>query len=218
MKPRLFLLILIGSFFVSNLPAQIVLKTNVVIPIANVIDSKNYGGGFDISLDIRLFPKNVLRISAYQHKQIMQNSMPDFNAMASSSKLDYFNKDGLRIALKNYMKKGEEASIPFGFYWGVFIDIMYAQRTIINRTWEKSVGYSENKLFEAKGLFWGAGINAGYTFKLKRFIIEPNVGLGRCFFPKKFITDEKDSFVPDLDRFFINLTVCHVELHIGWEL
>ena len=85
-------------------------------------------------------------------------------------------------------------------------------------TSDNSVYYNQT---EAKGVFLGAGICIGYTGKLGKWLIEPNLGLGYGTATGGILKAPDPAAFPidttPIDNALIKLSPCHIELHFGRE-
>lgn len=208
--------ILLFLLVMDGVKAQKSIETNILIPIANALDSKHFGGGFDVSYNTKVYSQGVMRFSIYHRKQIMNNDgSVDYNATHSSAYYRYFKKDGFRIALKNYRHKRDDNILPYGYYWGCFTDLMYAQSVRISKEYDSDKGYSETTSFGPDGIFLGSGFSTGYTFKFNHLIVEPNIGIGVCFNNSSFNPNRSKDKLASL---YTEATesVFHIELHIGY--
>jgi hypothetical protein len=201
----------------EEMKAQTAFKTNLAIPLAHLVDSKNFGGGFNFGIDTRVLYNSALRITAHRSKIIFSNPELDFDAVSSSDRYEEFLKDGLRLGFKQYNNKDDERFVFIGEYVGFYTDVMYARRKEVMYKFKQGVGISDEKTLDKKGVFLAGGLSFGYTFNFNNFIIESNMGIGAAFNAKKFLVDNPTGlYFRQFDLWLIHSTTWHFELHVGY--
>ncbi len=197
--------------------AQFAVQTNVVIPALNLIQKSGYGPGFDLGLLYQFSSNNVLRFSLHHHKLIM--SPPprkvDPDAVGTYISYGFMIKTGLRLGYKHYIQKRDEGVRPEGFYIGGFSDLMYAKPGRHSLDYKYGVLVDEKTTFFNPSHLIAIGGSLGYTFRINRFTVEPNLGVGSILNMAKFRSH--DSWFADLDNFATAISVSHLELNIGFS-
>lgn len=212
LKTNSLLVLALATAFTAR--AQSIISTNLLFPIR--FASETSTPGFDLGLTFNRDSSTDFKASLYLNQALI--SQAEIGGSSRYRYNFYLDKAGARLRYRWYTK-GQQANpaAKTGFFIGVFADAMYVQTRY--QQWLNDVRLPDT--VDARGILIGGGPEIGFTWKIGRVTIGPELGIGLCGTSQRIYRKGNSNTIFDpapLENLAIRLTPCHLDLTLGYVL